>query len=1235
MDIEVFRDFDFSVKPVSNPVSDFLQKDFLEKEVLNGSGGCFMPLSLPTGIGKTYNTLAMIVQAVVLGIQKELEGKSFRPQLVLYVTHSVDNVRESFQSCIHQIDRDGRFSKKQKEVLKALFLRVPSNADTLLDLLECNKEVVINILKLFRIGERSSLGKDVHELMHKKDLEKDLAGSASFQGMSDVRKDVQESLVKLASECYSRLIEYIQKNQLGDDPVFIEGEKLSLISRLIPGVRIERRMVRVLFMTTKKFLHGIQQSKGKYHPAYDIGGKVLVFDEVDRQLQEILGHLVSMPRVDILTRFRSLLANLSQYDFCSKPQYQGIKKIFSSYVDKLDSFSKEYDMRCSFDLDEKLTTNKGNIALFSDKMTTHHTSINKKLRLDFGEDENQHIITSDGDGREFKEQNKFPRFLNRLDRLVGPELYSVVRKASAVYRDNMEKNRSSAGTLSMSNAVSPSQAIASILSQVNLYTLYDQVVKNLIQCVGRQRSKSHSAANVHTRGLRVIEVDHFHQAFDNVFFYNEGYQVSPTGMLADWVEAGACVLGISATAECESVLNNFDMAYLKDRLGELYRELSHEQRQVFGDYFCQERDYRKNGVSITADSQQEDVAFLKDRLQSWNSTAYDLDQILASLVEVEAIDRFHYQWVSKLCKAIQRFVSQPDNRYMMAFLNRSIKPELAKFLRWFVDDLAKSAGMQVKIVPVIDSWFLKKGSFDSEVIAHLEKNSGKLIAITTYQTMATGKNPDYKFNRELEGDTLCQVGRRLEERTDIDTLYLESPTNMINISGEPENTTTDKLLLLSYPLFMQERGSLTRKEVHSWSLDVIRGTPSFRLCNQLKSKYYHNTADWRASVYRLLEQAVGRTARTSMKRRNILLMYDHALVPILALDSRNSVLFSHEYTAIVEHAKSLYPKGVSPATEDNELRRQINRAILHHGRSQSKINRFLEAMRGGSNQEIAKSWKDLRQYVLKKPALVDPPVYGEYYVESPEPDGYDFKKLKSEGGCDGYGVKNMKRESDYDDYLFFSDLEHPVQRVSAQEARLPLLERNEVVRELFQKNGWPLKWPDNARYILTPSMFTNIYKGALGEEVGKAVLSQYGFSLKELPLEHFEKFDAVLDFGGCSVCVDFKFWNIERWRSLPDEVSEKTMCATSRKIREVSLSRLVICNAIGSEKDPICYFDADFSPIDKEFSHSATIVAIPALIDENSARIVASAMSELTEWLCKVKDEEAPDSSASILKWRK
>ena len=93
------------------------------------------------------------------------------------------------------------------------------------------------------------------------------------------------------------------------------------------------------------------------------------------------------------------------------------------------------------------------------------------------------------------------------------------------------------------------------------------------------------------------------------------------------------------------------------------------------------------------------------------------------------------------------------------------------------------------------------------------------------------------------------------------------------------------------------------------------------------------------------------------------------------------------------------------------------------------------------------------------------------------------------------------------------------------------------LREHFARRG---KADDYDKYcfvpnefILTPPMFNNIYKGALGEVVGKYILEQYaGVTLQEMPPEFFELFDYTLGNG---VYVDFKLWKETMLISVEEE----------------------------------------------------------------------------------------------------
>ena len=78
------------------------------------------------------------------------------------------------------------------------------------------------------------------------------------------------------------------------------------------------------------------------------------------------------------------------------------------------------------------------------------------------------------------------------------------------------------------------------------------------------------------------------------------------------------------------------------------------------------------------------------------------------------------------------------------------------------------------------------------------------------------------------------------------------------------------------------------------------------------------------------------------------------------------------------------------------------------------------------------------------------------------------------------------------------------------------------LRDYFKEHGYATTFRP-ACYIMTPTLFLNIYKGRLGEIVGSWILKKYGgLSLSSLQdLKHYEKFDRELPSGDF---IDFKHW---------------------------------------------------------------------------------------------------------------
>ncbi|MBY6105310.1 hypothetical protein KUW19_02285 [Ferrimonas balearica] len=1186
--IDAFKDGDVPRSFETNPIYKVLEETFYRDQVLGAGIGCYLPIPFPTGVGKTYNILSFALTVLLDDIEQELtQGDDYVPKTIYYITNSVDNVSEAFSDLIKRVKDCALLNEAQKTVVLDRILYAPANSRSLLELLEENSGTLDKILSLFDVKSNAALMNSIEQLRTEQTvLQVELSPAQ--------KKTLSDRINEAASVCYSALTRHIQKAQLGDNPVPLTDHNIELISYLIPGIKVETGRARVVFMTTKKFLFGLQQSKGKFHPAQSLAGNILIIDEVDRQHQEILSHLVSSNDTDLLSTIRTIHSNLKEHQLCTKPQYEGIEEMFDSYLSEVKKFFEEWSLQHSFDVDTSAIEDDKQILLFSDKLATHNTSVKGKLSVSFNEDNQQHEVAKQGHFPDRKQQD-FPKFLGGLERLVNRTFHSLVRRAEERYRRNLEGRLSELELRQLTS----SQAIASILDQLNLHGLRYQLAQQLSYLVGRQYSQRRSAANYHTRGIRMIEVDRLPEAQDSVMFKHHGFSVSPSGMLASWVESGCCILGVSATADCRSIIHNFDIRYLRNSLGARFIELTDEQRCSIHDYYEKERDYQGHGVEVVPGKVDPNPAFICDLIGQWNPKAKNRSLLYRQLFQCESRSvEFNLSWLSKLCLAMQQFSQTKDNRYMLGMLNRSIKPGLKPFLSWYGDYLAKASGVPIKVESGINAHYLKQGLFEKEVINHLETQPGKLIALTAYQTMASGKNPDYRFDPELENDTLHHVGSRSSDRTDIDFMYLEEPTNLISVEGKPETRTSDRLLLLSYGMALQESGLLTLNQANAWAHGVVTHDSPGNLCRELKNKFYQKDSDdCLYAIYRIIEQAVGRAARTEVKRHSIYIVADSQLLQLLSSDDRDPELFSHEYRGLVAHAKELFAWTNPPI--DRDSRRRQNLALLHTARSLGAIRRMLDLIKNKPSNDDIEAWQDLRHIALKEPAANQAPVYLEYYVQSPESGGYNYTPPTEEWKAN--------------EYRFFEQSRSPIKRVSEAQSQLSIFMQNEAVREYFQTHGYATQWPQDASYVLTPPMFTNIYLGALGEEVGKAVLLHQGFTFEPLPAEHFEDFDDIIALNEQSALIDFKHWDLASWRSLHEGQRQEEMMKYSTKLSNLGLQKLVFCNMLKQGNEPISYFDERFNPLPNALGSS--IIAIPNLLCEHDGSVNLDAITALVRWM--------------------
>ncbi|WP_097462100.1 hypothetical protein [Mangrovitalea sediminis] len=1189
--IAEFKDFDLEKRPFQSPLDKVLQQDLSDRIGRTANEGCLVPVLAPTGIGKTHSAKSLILEELVSQLALG-GGEPDVARTIYYITNSVDNVRHTYEELLELIETqcvDGcrRFSAGQQAVLNAQVVYLPSQGSQLLKLSDAAVERVIDLFELNTDPQIRRAWQGVKKLRQAIESHPNMTGG------------FREALDEKASETYRLMLSRIQARQRGDHPVALSESDYRDLDHLIPGDKLRRKAARVCFMTTRKFLAGYQTLKNRVHPIRELNGALIIIDELDRQNEVILQVLADQQAMDLIQLMRTLHANLQQHRLERSALYEGIEENFDSLKDGLAEFAESWNIQFAFNTDGASLEDE-KVRLFSDRSVTHVHSAEHLLKLRTDSKRQKNLIHSEPkeSGTEInKQRNRLSRFVNEADWLFRRFIW-IMRESVWSYQNNSAKisNGSNSG-----RGATYQDAVMSILRHFNLHELSNAVFAAFdaqVSFSGRRDKTSGSSSRMasrtyHDNGLKLTDVRRNESALDTVSCHYTGLSVTPSGLLARMVEGGAKIVGVSATATSRTVIKNFDFDYLKTRLGSRFVELSEFQVAEIGRYYRSRRQYDERGVKVETQFLTAGRELPIAVMESQQGRAVRKPAtVLNHWLQQESGNDFVLTWVSKLLQALQHFMDAADSRYMLVLLNRTIDStrhrEFVVFLETFLSAKGKNAGSAVKLFSGMDAQSMRLGDFES-VQAHLSSTNDKVIVLSTYASMGEGKNPDYLVKHPEDRQALIWVGdgpEPVEVRTDIDTLYLEKPTHQL--LSDAEDYQVNQLLLFHQIMALQEAGWISPREARGWVKQALIGIRSDRHLGQ-----YYRTGDYAWLIRKVIEQAVGRTARTAFKRSRIQLLADGDLREVLASDPRTGESLSHEYLALVDGSKAV----INAPIEDRETLRRYNRAALYTADTLALIKELMSGFRGADPQSSIQSWETLRRQLLTEPTRATPS--GEnprLYLEAPTVGGYLFS-----GNLDA-DLEALES----DDQLKFFDQAINGRWVSEADCDLPQLMRNSCVRNHFETNGFATTWQSHF-YLMNPAAYFNLYKGALGEEGIRAVLESFGFELSPLPQSVFECFDFVGHTREYpqKIAIDAKHWRA-------DGTVEHHQQKAEALEQSLGIRYVAYINLFGSS-DSICRFlNHQLTPVSRQMS---TVIEIPGLVDRGSGEVIEGHVMSMLEWM--------------------
>jgi hypothetical protein len=1112
-------------------------------------------LSMPTGSGKTYNVLSFIYNNY-----KEFAAQKRK---IFFITNLKKNL--PIKELRNHFSRNGNEDDFEKNVL----------------FIDSNSQVVINNLLLvddeipdqFKTESYSALKSYIKICQNnalpqsiKKTLETEIRKKLEPAFRNFFEKKLHENFKTKKSRLKA----------IKNDPHY------QWIGKLYPAVFTDEKTV--LFLSIDKF---VLKNTTLVEPSYDFYedfiDKALIFiDEFDSTKKSVLTNIIEsglQDQVDILDLFLNIHNHLMQNEYpetlLKESQLQKVKssgKDWLSLEEQIESFRKKaneifntYKLQHTCKSHKDFSTNKRNFLFYDYQF---HYVLDRHKRIEIIEDLKNRTNWINAFDAETKKTGIDIRSL--LRDITGFLTYfqrgiSYLAKNYCYLKEEDE---------SVQEAFPLQSAVKTVLNTFRLDSMDVEFLTTTIieggLPYGLQTEKGTiQHQSFYDTGFRyhdIVDSDE-HDTLSKIYMFN--FNRTPESFLAG-VCSKAMVVGISATAGLYTNIGNYDLEYLKSRLGNSFIRLKENALVHLKNAYSEAtKGYDQVLIKtkfIGTDSQEEAIKQLEELLNDREAANHLWNTLQHRIKDDNQKIEFLFRRYVRALTVWKYFLDHPDCHAFLCVFNKLPTPSdsepnfdldiLYEYAKLLIDenkDVIDDSIYDTIVVLNGDEFENKK----AQLLNELKDNKRRFI-FSSYQTIGIGQNLQFSIPSDLEPIHINGFPKHSD--MDINGIYLDSPTNLlVNIYSDTieNNSFIEYIFQLE---FLVENGAISPRAFKNKLDEAFHRYLGISKSNKTVDNFdLYKTDAYSRFLNKVIIQAIGRICRTNMKAPVIHILADASIRKHLTRFSLpENVIPVREYTALLE--------SVNASTNQSEdFIEAQNRASNRSNQTSAYIRRQLNTP--WTSQSV-KAWQELREQVLYQPAIQKEsecnPNWNPIYLKLPKA-AYSYS----------YSETNDYREIE----VFFSDAhgKKEIKEVNERTARLSDLMRINILHKLFINSGWAITFPES-ELMLTPPMFNNIYKGALGEVCGKHIFEKLlNIHLLELDVEQFELFDFKTSQN---IYVDFKFWN-DRVAVKADKLIDKIR----DKMATVGADRIFVINILGTS-------NTNFSPI---ISSDKKIVEVPYL----------------------------------------
>lgn len=1091
----------------------------------------YFPLQHPTGNGKTY----YLIQFLVKMLQENF--KNLDKERIIVVTNNKVNLNEIYRDIINQ--------------LKVLNIEEQKN----------------NILQVKSINDILSDKEFLKEIL--KELEEDLHFYKLFsvEFIINFKRRLTEVLNILEKEIEINISEYLQefilalRNKMFD---FYENkfEKNIVLPqffyKLYPMIIDQNSLKKLFIMTTDKFLYGYT-GKTQTEYFYEKYKNSLIFiDEVDSAKERFLNFTRNQRTLTIKN-----ITNVfnERFNSFSKKENNQLPNLIQRVTNNDDS-NKEIITQ------QKINRKKKNLmdhlSRFKQKgeklrkkyfTTKRYFELENNRRIDLFE-ENNHFLMENNKKLyiEITDKNcliteketpiELTTMLTDLFDYIYNDFYELIHKIYEFHISLKEDNEIEREIIS--HFFYNSDIQKEILNEY----------KNFYIPLLKIKGKSEISFSNKCSYIQIYEENPEYSTNKKILIGYQHMYLTPEDLFY-YICSRNFVFGISATAEIETCIGNFDIKWLKNKLKDSYFKLNDIEKTQLNSSLSSINSFEKNIIRSLNIFENEGLygnykennfinlnTFLKKNgslqkgiINIWKSYS---DKLLTLSLQEYQLNYFDYATCT-----ILNFLFDKNTNSLLFLSNRlTYKDILKEMITEMANYLNKNIFFQSLSAKELDE---KLNNKDNDLIKNLENHKIKTIIFTTYQSAGVGVNIKHQFSKNLNRK-LIKIDKKVQNEInfpliykDIDEIALEHKTNLIKF----DNFSSDKICLLYYCNLL-----LRNKAINNFKRLLLLNRENDFILKLI----YMNTQDYVENAAGKIIQGIGRCNRTKVRNKVRNIYLDKEAYRVIKKFDPKDRLFIEDFNFLIDYStKDLIPikdeekENVKKIIMKNyDVKKYFEVTFL------SEITRYNNIMREQTPNNLKEDhmenflklynkYQNFRSYILKNPTQNSSKENISYFSIGKELNRYFAHFEGNDELTDIYFLPNEGN-------------------ISKEECRLDKISAIPLLKEFCKKNIGNFK---KNKEILLPYPYQAIFKGMLGETIIKEIFSIYGIELKNseemIKLGIVEIFDDISKNG---MFIDYKNYNLDKisYREFINENIEEKLVYKQKLIN--NKNKLFIINLI-------------------------------------------------------------------------